>query len=47
MHIEELTEVIKEFVSHIAEISVNFMELLSIGIIVFTTFVAFFQAAAA
>lgn len=43
MHIEELTEVIKEFVSHIAEISVNFMELLSIGIIVFTTFVAFFK----
>ena len=43
MHIEEITEAFKEVVSHVAEISVNFMELLSICIIVFTTFVAFFK----
>ena len=43
MHIEEITEAFKEDVSHVAEISVNFMELLSICIIVFTTFVAFFK----
>lgn len=43
MHIEEITEAFKEIVSHVAEISVNFMELLSICIIVFTTFVAFFK----
>ena len=43
MHIEEITEAFNEAVSHVAEISVNFMELLSICIIVFTTFVAFFK----
>ena len=43
MHIEEINEAFKEVVSHVAEISVNFMELLSICIIVFTTFVAFFK----
>ena len=43
MHIEEITEAFKEVVSHVAEISVNFMELLSICIIEFTTFVAFFK----
>ena len=43
MHIEDITEAFKEVVSHVAEISVNFMELLSICIIVFTTFVAFFK----
>ena len=43
MHIEEITEAFKEVVSHVAEISVNFMELLCICIVVFTTFVAFFK----
>lgn len=43
MDLLHLTEAFKEFVSHIAEISVNFMELLSICIIVFTTFVAFYK----
>lgn len=43
MDIVTMTAAFKEFVSHVAEISVNFMELLSICIIVFTTFVAFFK----
>jgi uncharacterized membrane protein len=36
-------ETFKAFVSEIAELAVNFLELLSIGIIVYTTFVAFYK----